>query len=156
MGQLSNSETAETRVLKILVAEDNVTNIKVITALLAHRGHFVKIAQDGLEAVRAAQTDSYDIIFMDIQMPGLDGIEATKKIRALKGLSSRSPIVAVTANGSREDLRNYRNAGMDGFIAKPIKPALLYALLDIVINGETIEWDRAPASSHPLQSERTS
>jgi CheY-like chemotaxis protein len=106
--------------LRILVAEDNETNQLVIGAMLTQLGHSYELACDGLEVLAKLQRGSYDLILMDIQMPNLDGLAATRAIRALDGSAGQIPIIALTANTMVEDRQTYLEAGMDDHVAKPI------------------------------------
>ena len=107
--------------LKILVVEDNAINLHVATKFLGHLGQEIRTAENGAIAVDMAADYAYDLILMDMQMPVMDGIEATALIRAGSGKSARSTIVAMTANASDDDTRRCIEAGMDGFQSKPIK-----------------------------------
>ncbi len=115
--------------LRILVAEDNPVNQKVASGLLRRRGHEVAVAGDGIQAVERLRAERFDLVLMDMQMPGVDGIEATRRIRALPPPVGRTPILAMTANAFREDIERCLAAGMDGHVAKPIDPKLLDAAL---------------------------
>jgi signal transduction histidine kinase/CheY-like chemotaxis protein len=106
--------------LSILLVEDNKINQQVATGLLRHLGQSVCIASDGLQAVSLAQSQSFDLVLMDMQMPVMDGIEASRRIRALGGKAAVVPIVAMTANASDHDRELCLEAGMDGFWSKPI------------------------------------
>jgi CheY-like chemotaxis protein len=107
---------------RILLAEDNAVNREVATTMLENFGYRVDIALDGQEAVRAAQAGCYSLILMDVEMPNLDGFEATRQIRALAGAVGRVPIVAMTANAMAGDRRRCVAAGMDDYVSKPINP----------------------------------
>jgi PAS domain S-box-containing protein len=107
--------------LDILLAEDNRVNQKVACALLQRKGHRVTVAEDGFEAVRLAREKPYDLVLMDMQMPGMDGLEATAGIRALPGAVGRVPIIAVTANVLKGDDVRCLAAGMDDYLAKPLR-----------------------------------
>ena len=107
--------------LRILVAEDNPINQTLIVRMLQNIGHMPTIAHDGLEALTMYRAQSFDLIFMDVQMPGLDGLSATAKIRELeKKTGSHIPIVAMTAHAMKGDKERSLNAGMDGYLTKPI------------------------------------
>ncbi|MEJ5368091.1 MAG: ATP-binding protein [Bryobacteraceae bacterium] len=109
------------RGLRILVAEDNEINRRALESLLRRDGHFLRFASDGAEAVEKSRTDRFDAILMDVQMPGLDGLEATRQIRALESAvkRARTPIIGLTAHAFPEDARRCLAAGMDGYLAKP-------------------------------------
>jgi PAS domain S-box-containing protein len=111
--------------LKILVVEDNATNRMIATKLLQAMGAEVATAEDGYLGVEAASGGGFDLILMDVQMPGIDGLEAARRIRALGGPASRTPIVALTANVLSHQRAAYLDAGMDGVVGKPISPSVL-------------------------------
>ncbi|CAN5236675.1 PAS domain S-box protein [soil metagenome] len=113
------------RGLRILVVEDNATNRLVARRILEQLGAEVETADDGLDGVAAAGRQAFDLILMDVQMPGIDGLEAARRIRALPGLAARTPIIALTANVMSHQRTAYLAAGMDGVAAKPIVPAAL-------------------------------
>ncbi len=105
--------------LNLLVAEDNVINQEVVTGMLERMGYHPDIANNGLEAVNAVRDKSYDIVFMDVQMPHMDGMEATKHIIAELG-DRRPRIIAMTANVMQGDKEHYLASGMDGYVGKPL------------------------------------
>ncbi|MBM4181249.1 MAG: PAS domain-containing protein [Betaproteobacteria bacterium] len=128
-------ENAERRALRILLAEDNLINQKLAVALLGREGHRVEVVADGAAAVRATRTASFDVVLMDMQMPELDGIDATRAIRAAESPGARLPIIALTANAYEEDRDACLAAGMDGFLSKPIKREALLAAIDQALAG---------------------
>jgi CheY-like chemotaxis protein len=122
---------------RVLLAEDNELNQMIAEAILTENGFQVEIVGDGAEAVqkvKAAPAGYYDVILMDIQMPNMDGYEASKQIRALEDKQKAAvPIVAVTANAFEEDRKNALEAGMNGHLAKPYDiPAMLETLKNLL------------------------
>jgi CheY-like chemotaxis protein len=116
---------------KILVAEDNPVNQVVAARLLERRGHEVTVVANGREAVAAVERENYDLVLMDVQMPEMDGFEATAAIRQTEaGTGRHLPIFAMTARAMKGDAEHCRLAGMDGYLPKPIKSADLYAIVD--------------------------
>ena len=109
--------------IRVLVVEDNPTNRMIATKLLENMGASVETAADGYLGVDAAARGGFDLILMDIQMPGIDGLEAARRIRALGGPPAMTPIVALTANVLSHQRQAYLDAGMDGVVGKPISPA---------------------------------
>ncbi|MBN2081244.1 response regulator [bacterium] len=116
--------------LKILLAEDNLVNQKVAARMLAKAGHEVQIAADGGQAIAMLQLEDYDVVLMDCHMPVLDGFEATREIRQLEAAKAKVPIIAMTADAMQGDRENCLAAGMDDYVAKPIRPEQLFAALD--------------------------
>ncbi len=118
------------RSLRVLLAEDNIVNQRVVLRLLQKEGHEVVVAGTGLEAVRAWEREPFDLVFMDVQMPELDGLEATGVIRAREpGTRPRVPIVAMTAHALKGDRERCLEAGMDDYLAKPVQAADLLGVL---------------------------
>jgi CheY-like chemotaxis protein len=113
--------------LHVLIVEDNPTNRMIATKLLENLGASVETACDGYLGVEAAARGGFDLILMDVQMPGIDGVEAARRIRALGGPVAATPIVALTANVLAHQRRSYLEAGMDGVVGKPISPSALIA-----------------------------
>jgi signal transduction histidine kinase/ligand-binding sensor domain-containing protein/DNA-binding response OmpR family regulator len=121
--------------LRVLVAEDNVVNQHLISRLLARDGHTVVTAGDGAQAVEAHRVGNFDVILMDIQMPQMDGFEATAAIRAQDAASGRAriPVIALTAHAMSRDRERCLEAGMDDYLSKPIEVAQLRRVLAKVI-----------------------
>jgi signal transduction histidine kinase/CheY-like chemotaxis protein len=115
--------------LRVLVAEDNGVNQKVALAMLRHLGYRADLAADGTEAVEAVRRVPYDVVFMDLQMPELDGLDATRQIRAEHAPGRRPRIVALTANAYDEDREACLAIGMDDYLSKPLKTEMLEAAL---------------------------
>ncbi len=117
------------RPLRILVVEDNPINQKVAHSMLSHLGYVADLAGNGQEALLALQNNAYDVIFMDVQMPGMDGIETTRKIRASFPLDRQPRIIALTANVVSDDRQRYVSLGMDDYLSKPLRPQDLQRVL---------------------------
>jgi len=116
-----------TRPLRVLLAEDGLVNQRVAREFLAQRGHQVVVANNGREAVEAFEREAFDLVLMDVQMPDMDGLEATRTIRRKEQTTGgHLPIVAMTAGAFKEDRERCLNAGMDAYLAKPIRPTALY------------------------------
>ena len=124
--------------LNILLAEDNPINMLLIRELLRRRGHSVTEVTTGNAAVKAMQDQSFDLLITDIHMPGMDGIEAARAIRADEAQSGRrrTPIVALTADALEAGKRSCQEAGMDGFLTKPVDPAELEEMFLMLFPGE--------------------
>jgi len=127
--ELIESTSVEPKNLKILVVEDNIINIKVIQKMLTNMGHRVDIAVNGIDGIARVESESYDIIFMDMQMPIMGGVEATQNIRKLKGKKSEVYIVAMTANVMEGDKDICLQAGMNDYVSKPISPMVIKSIL---------------------------
>lgn len=125
-------ETSDTDPLNILIAEDNEINQIVLRKMLEKQGHRVTVVTNGHDVLRAAENTTYDIIFMDVQMPGMNGLETTRKLRATLPKDSCPMIVAVTANALKEDRDICLGAGMDEYISKPVKSQPVLAVLEQV------------------------
>jgi len=132
--------------LQILIAEDNVTNQLIISKLLARLGQRnLTVVSDGQQAVIVCQTSHFDLIFMDVMMPVMDGLEATKRIRALGGGAAQI-ICAVTANAFQEDQKKYIEAGMNAVITKPIQAIQLERAVDSAVGRRQSNAGTEPAS----------
>lgn len=127
--------------LRVLVAEDNRINQELAIACLESDGHRVDIARNGLEAVEAVRTFTYDAVLMDYDMPELDGIEATAQIRALPGINRAVPIIAMTASAAAGDQARWAKAGMDQYLPKPYAPAALLSTLKHVCHRRRVVGD---------------
>jgi PAS domain S-box-containing protein len=123
------AEALPARPLRILVAEDNRVNQDVTRLMLARLGHRAEIVADGVAAVAAVARSPFDVVLMDVQMPELDGMEATRRIRAMGAQIAQPRIVALTANALRGDRERYLAAGMDDYLGKPIHLRGLHAAL---------------------------
>jgi PAS domain S-box-containing protein len=115
--------------LRVLLAEDDPTSQMVTTAMLHRLGHSAQVAQTGSQAVAAVREGGFDVILMDMMMPGMDGVAATRAIRALDHPAARTRIIALTANALPEDERSCRDAGADDFLPKPLRLAVLESKL---------------------------
>lgn len=124
----ANAKTGEP--LRILVAEDNHINQQVIMAILGKAGHRIDMVANGFEAVVAVLRQPYDIVLMDVQMPEMDGVTATGKIRDLTEAVRDIPIIALTANSMKGDRERYLEAGMSDYVSKPIRPQELFAAIE--------------------------
>ena len=123
------------QLLRILVAEDNNVNQQVIRGILGHLGHHVDIVADGREAVKALRQTPYDLVLMDIHMPEMDGVEATRLIRDLPGEVGALPIVALTASAMKGDREKYLAAGMTDYLSKPVDRDALVDVLGKVASA---------------------
>ena len=139
----------ETRPLDILVADDAPVNRQIVGKILTRMGHRIAFAVDGREALSAVSAQKFDLIFMDLQMPEMDGFAAARAIRALPGPAGQTPIAALTANASDEDRAACLAAGMNAFASKPVSGQRLRALLADLF-GEQRPAAPAPA---PVSSE---
>jgi CheY-like chemotaxis protein len=122
--------------LRILLAEDSVVNQRLAVALLSKHEHRVTVVGDGKEAVAAARAGDYDLILMDVQMPEMDGLEATREIRRHEaGAGLHTPIIAMTAHALKGDRQRCLESGMDDYLAKPIHARELYKAIQRVMDG---------------------
>jgi len=142
-----NPETAERHPLRILLAEDNIINQTLALTLFERMGYRADVANNGLEAVTAIRDRDYDLIFMDIQMPEMDGFEATGRIRKEISLDRQPQIIAMTANAMKEDEIACLEAGMDLYLSKPINVEALY---DAIISC----WDKVNVSEKDCEKDK--
>ncbi|MDO9474837.1 MAG: response regulator [Caulobacter sp.] len=129
------SGEASGRAAHVLIVDDNATNRMVAEALCEMFECTSEQAVDGLEALEAVQARSFDLILMDIKMPRMDGVAATRAIRALSGPAGQTPIIALTANADPEDVRSYIEAGMNDVVEKPIKAERMLQALQAALDG---------------------
>jgi CheY-like chemotaxis protein/HPt (histidine-containing phosphotransfer) domain-containing protein len=129
----ATASEASSRALRILLAEDNPVNQRLAVVLLEKRGHAVTVVPTGLEAVRAVQRTRFDVVLMDVQMPEMDGLEATRRIREVERETGHHvPIVAMTAYALKGDRERCLESGMDEYLSKPIQTRELFAALSRV------------------------
>jgi PAS domain S-box-containing protein len=143
------ADTALLAGLRVLIVEDNATNRLIAGRLLQAMGAVVQTADDGVQGVEAVERggQGFDLIFMDIQMPGMDGVEATRRIRDLGGDAASTPIIAMTANALAHQQASYIAAGMNGAVAKPLSPgALVQAIVAALGEAETVSEQVSLAS----------
>jgi len=119
----------------VLVVDDNATNRMVAESLCEMFDCTSETAEDGVMAVEAARSGRFDLILMDIKMPRMDGVEATRAIRALPGKTGQAPVIALTANADPDDVKTYLAAGMNAVVEKPIKPDKLLAAMNAVLDA---------------------
>ena len=117
------------RAFRILLAEDVKLNQILTQKLLARSGFLIDIVENGEQAVEAVTRNDYDVVLMDVQMPEVDGIEATRRIRALPSAKNRVPIIALTAQAEINTEDDLRAAGMDDYVSKPINFDILFTKL---------------------------
>jgi CheY-like chemotaxis protein len=128
----SDKKTSSVGPLRVLLAEDGLVNQRLAIGLLKKHGHTVSVAVDGQEAVEAVANDRYDLVLMDVQMPELDGLQATRAIREAEQRTQRHvPIIAMTAHAMKGDRQRCLDAGMDEYISKPIRAQ---QLIDVIEN----------------------
>lgn len=124
-------------ILRILVVDDHPTNRKVVELMLEQVGAQVALAGDGAEACRQFEADQFDAVLMDVQMPVMDGLAATRRIREVEATEqrARTPILMLTSNSLPEDFDASQAAGADRHLTKPVHPAALYSALQQAIDG---------------------
>jgi CheY-like chemotaxis protein len=136
--------------LSVLLVEDNAVNQRLAARLLEKRGHRVVVTANGREALAALERDDYDLVFMDVQMPEMDGLEATAAIRKMEEHSGKHQVViALTAHAMKGDEERCLAAGMDGYLSKPIRPAEL----DEILAGHIARRRGVAKEGTPVSSE---
>ncbi len=149
-GTLANASSQRQYGGRVLVVEDNPVNQKVAQKFLERLGCTVRVVGDGAEAVDACARERFDLILMDMQMPVMDGVSATRAIRTRESGSSRTPIVALTANVLASQFQSCLDAGMDDVLAKPLEPARLQDVLErFVLGTPTCAAAAAPRAAGP-------
>ena len=141
----------EPQPLHILLAEDNAINRRVAVAMLTKAGHRVDVAADGIEAVNAVHNGEFDLVLMDVQMPNMDGLAATRAIRTFSNDKARIPIIAVTANAMAGDREHYLASGFDDYVSKPFAPAELFDALARQMAGVSPMPDRRESAPGPTE-----
>jgi PAS domain S-box-containing protein len=136
------------RALDVLIAEDNKVNQHLAQLIMVHAGHRVDLADNGRQAVEAARAKDYDVILMDIQMPELDGIAATRQIRALPGRAGNVPIVALTSHAMSGTRQEVLAAGMDDYVSKPFEAPMLLAKLQHLVAFRSASEQRVPPAAN--------
>jgi two-component system, sensor histidine kinase and response regulator len=141
--------------LRILVAEDSPVNQKVALRLLERRGHEAVVVGNGREALEALEDGAFDLVLMDVQMPEMDGLEATRTVRAREeGRGTHIPIVAMTAGAMAEDRERCLEAGMDAFLSKPVRSEELYEVIEGMAADAAARETRGPeGETRPLEEE---
>jgi two-component system, sensor histidine kinase and response regulator len=145
------------RPLRVLLAEDTPANQKMVKSIVEKRGHSIEVAQNGREAVDLFQLGEFDVVLMDVQMPLIDGFQATGIIRSMEqSVGRKTPIVALTAHVMHGDRERCLAAGMDAYISKPIHPRSLIELIESLSNlfteGELIEFNNSATQQCLLSS----
>jgi two-component system, sensor histidine kinase RpfC len=140
------------RPLRVLVADDNETNRRVVRMILERAGHHVELSEDGMQAMDAIESASFDLVLMDVNMPRMNGLEATRLLRLAMPATPRLPILALTADATGETEQKCLDAGMDGFIVKPIAPARLLAAVKAQADLQPVPQDEGAVTriaTHP-------
>lgn len=134
--------------MRVLIVDDSKANRNIARVLLGNGGHFVIEVEGGLEAVQIASKENFDVILMDIAMPEMDGLAATRAIRALEGARSRVPIIAWTAHDVPGMRGQTRSAGMNGYLTKPIvRATLLSAISAFDMNAGLQQFEASRSSA---------
>ena len=147
--------TRAVRPLKVLLAEDNAANQKLAVGVLTKHGHQVTVADNGRLAIAAWQSEPFDVILMDVQMPEMDGLQATQAIRAIeREQGGHMPIVAMTAHAMKGDRERFLDAGMDDYLPKPIRAKQIAEKL-LAMFGSSPVADTATPNTAPQEAPPT-
>jgi CheY-like chemotaxis protein len=152
---ITRASASELRIpLRILLGEDNPINRKVAVRLLEKQGHTVRTASDGREVLSALEKERFDVVLMDVQMPEVDGFEATAIIREKeKGGPDHIPIVALTAHALKDDRKRCLDAGMDDYVSKPLKPEEFFRTIARVVKKNRKRLFERPGHGEGKQGE---
>jgi PAS domain S-box-containing protein len=147
-----DGEAPPGRVLEVLLAEDNLVNQRLAVRILEKRGHRVTVANNGQEALASLEGRAFDLVLMDVEMPELGGLDATRMLRAReRGTGRHVPVIALTAHAMKGDRERCLAAGMDGYVSKPIRAAELFAAVDeVLVAGRAAPAPPAPAAEDVL------
>jgi len=143
----AGAKLAESLPLDILVAEDNTVNQKVVQQLLAHLGYRADVVASGIEVLDALERQNYDVILMDVQMPDMDGLEATRRLKARFGSAAAPWVIAMTASAMLGDREKCLAAGMDAYVSKPVELEQIRSVLATVCRGKGTTPSSANANS---------
>jgi CheY-like chemotaxis protein len=135
LDNVAGADVGEDRPLRVLVVDDHDINRRAVELILSPLGCEIATAADGLAALSLCETGSFDVIFMDVRMPELDGRETTRRLRAGSGPNACVPVIAVTADTAPEDIAACMEAGMSYFVSKPLSPPALLGALNHVLSG---------------------
>jgi two-component system sensor histidine kinase/response regulator len=145
-------EDQRRRAIRILLAEDNPTNQKLAVTILGKAGYSAEVVGDGRMAVEALERSSYDLVLMDVQMPEINGFEATKAIREKEGDQKHTPVIALTAHAMQKDRERCLQAGMDDYVCKPIEPQELLNVINKWTRLRGRERNLSTSISQPVHS----
>ncbi|MEW4487410.1 PAS domain S-box protein [Thalassoglobus sp. JC818] len=143
------------RSLNLLVAEDTPANQKVVRAIFERRGHKISVVENGREALEAVKQEKFDAVLMDVQMPEMDGLQATGLIRELDAPLGKIPIIAMTAHARREDRRRCLAAGMSGYVSKPIQAFKLIRLVERLVNDQERSYPGSTSATASSPAEKS-
>jgi len=151
VGKANNTENADARQLKILVVDDDDLNRRMMRILLTREGHQVDLAANGMEALDAVKYQEYDIVFMDLQMPTMDGVEASNRIRQWENGGRHTFIVALTASYMPEEGQLLFSAGIDNYISKPFEVEHIQRMLGLISRKAiALATQAEPVSTDPV------